>query len=175
MSLGERRDDLHVDLSDLWIVGVIVVILRMTVMLAATGMMLVTVTNVVLRYLFASPISGNDEIIQYLLAILIFAAFPIVTVNRRHFAVSLFAGRARGRALFYSHMLEFAVSLLGCAIMTWKLATEAQELFAEHMTTMVLGLPQGPLAVWMSALSGIAAMGLVMVLVRYIRSGGDRP
>ena len=170
----ERPDDLHVDLTDLRAVAIIVVILKATIVVSAAAIMVVTVCNVVLRYFFAAPISGIDEVVQYLLAILIFAAFPIVTVNRRHFAVSLFAGRVKGRALFFSHMLEFVVSLLGCAIMTWKLASQARELLAEGMTTMVLGLPEGPLALWMSCLSGIAFIGLVMVFARYVRAGRDR-
>src|SRR5487761_2582061 len=138
-------------------------ILHALVIAAASGIMVITVVNVVLRYAFYAPISGNDEIVQFLLAILIFAAFPLVTVNRRHFSVSIFSGRAHGVALFGSHLLELTVSLLGCAIMTYKLGSQARELIHDQMSTMVLGLPLGPLAAYMSFMSGLAFVGLVVV------------
>ncbi len=150
-----------------------VVVLARAVLLAGVvttmlGIMGVTVLNVVLRYFFLRPISGSDEIVQFLLALLIFSAFPLVTVERRHFSVSLLARSARGRRKYWSTALELGVSALGCGIVTLQLFQQGRMLASANMSTMVLALPLGPLSYAMSALSVLALVGIVALLIGHL-------
>lgn len=134
------------------------------------GIMGLTVVNVVMRFVFVSPISGSDELVQFMLAILIFSAFPLVTLERRHFSVSIVARNTHGAARFWSAALELVVSVVGCAIITVQLAREAAQLQSDRMTTMVLQLPLAPLNYAMSVLSGLALIGIAVLLVDHLRS-----
>ena len=146
-------------------------LLRACVAITMLGIMGVTVTNVIMRYVFVRPISGSDEIVQFLLALLIFSAFPLVTVERRHFSVSLLARGARGALKYWSQALELAVSTLGCAIVTVQLFNQGRLLASEQMSTMVLQLPLAPLNYAMSALSLLALVGILATLLAHLRGG----
>lgn len=136
------------------------------------GIMGVTVVNVFMRYVLVSPISGSDEIVQFLLATLIFSAFPLATLERRHFSVALVRG-AHGRLRFWSVALELLVSVAGCGIVTVQLLREAMQLRSEQMTTMVLELPLAPLNFAMSALAALALGGLIVLLIRHMLGRGN--
>ncbi len=148
-------------------------LLRAGVAACMLGIMGVTVVNVFMRYVFVRPISGSDEMVQYMLALLVFSAFPLVTVERRHFSVSVLARGAHGWLKFASVALELAVSALGCAIVTLQLYSQAVMLGSEQMTTMVLQLPLAPLNYAMSALSSLALIGILVLLAEHLL--GARP
>ena len=150
-------------------------LLQICVGLAMVGIMALTVVNVTMRYVFNAPISGSDEIVQVLLAILVFSAFPLATLGRRHFSVALLARGRAGKARFYSLALELLVSAGACGVMTvelWQLASRMQ---SEQMSTMVLQMPLAPLNYAMSALSAIAFVGLLGALIAHLRHPGKRP
>ena len=136
------------------------------------GIMGVTVVNVFMRYVLVSPLSGSDEIVQFLLAILVFSAFPLATLERRHFSVALIRG-LRGRWSFWSVTLELLVSVAGCAIVSVQLFREGLQLRSEQMATMVLELPLAPLNYAMSALAALALGGLIVLLIRHLLGRGS--
>ena len=146
-------------------------VLRAGVACSMLGIMGLTVVNVFMRYVFVRPISGSDEMVQFMLALLVFSAFPLVTVERRHFSVSVLARGARGWLKFAGVALELAVSALGCAIVTSQLYSQAAMLASEQMTTMVLQLPLAPLNYAMSALSSLALVGIVVLLAEHLLGG----
>ena len=147
-------------------------VLRAGVAVSMLGIMGLTVVNVFMRYVFVRPISGSDEMVQFMLALLVFSAFPLVTVERRHFSVSVLARGARGWLKFAGVALELALSALGCAIVTSQLYSQAAMLGSEQMTTMVLQLPLAPLNYAMSALSSLAFVGIVVLLLEHVLGAG---
>ncbi len=144
------------------------ILLRAGVATAMLGIMGLTVVNVVMRYAFARPISGSDEVVQFMLALLVFSAFPLVTVERRHFSVSVLARAARGSLKSGSVLLELAVSALGCAIVSLQLFEQARLMAREQMSTMVLQLPLAPLDFAMSALAALALAGILALLAEHV-------
>lgn len=145
--------------------------LRASVAATMLGIMGITVVNVLMRYVFVRPISGSDEVVQFLLALLIFSAFPLVTVERRHFSVSLLARSASGALKYWSQALELAVSTLGCGIVTVQLFEQGRLMASGQMTTMVLQLPLAPLDYAMSALSVLALVGIAAALLSHLWHG----
>lgn len=152
-------------------------LLRTGVVLSMLGILALTVANVFMRYVFVRPISGSDELVQFMLALLVFCAFPLVTVERRHFSVSVLARGAQGRLKFASVVLELTVSALGCAIISTQLYSQAAMLASEQMSTMVLQIPLAPLNYVMSGLSFLAFVGIVVLLGEHVlslRRGGGK-
>ena len=131
------------------------------------GIMGLTVVNVCMRYFFAHPISGSDEAVQFMLALLIFSAFPLVTVERRHFSVSVLARTARGSLKAWSVLLELAVSAVGCWVVSQELFQQARLMAVEQMSTMVLQLPLAPLDYALSALAALALVGILLLLLEH--------
>ena len=68
------------------------------------AMMLLTVTDVLLRYLFNRPILGSVEITEYLMAVTGFSGLAWCAANREHARVDLLVGRfsKRAQAIFDS-------------------------------------------------------------------------
>ncbi len=145
--------------------------LRASVAATMLGIMGITVVNVLMRYVFVRPISGSDELVQFLLALLIFSAFPLVTVERRHFSVSLLARSASGAWKYWSQALELGVSTLGCGIVTVQLFQQGRLMASEQMSTMVLQLPLAPLNYAISALSLLAFLGIAAALLSHLWHG----
>ena len=71
---------------------------------------LLTFADVFARYLFARPIRGSVEIIQYAMALVIFTALPLVTRHRGHVTVSLVDKLLSGRAAWVRQLVCDALS-----------------------------------------------------------------
>jgi hypothetical protein len=93
----------------------------------------------------------------------------MVTVERRHFSVSIVSKAARGRLGRISILLELLVSTAACGVMAVQLAREAAELTSSGMATMVLQLPLGAITYAMSAMAGIALVGMIVLLVEHVQ------
>ncbi len=80
-----------------------------------------TFFDVFARYVFSAPIKGSLEIIQYAMALSIFAALPLVTRHRGHVTVSLIDGLLGASAMLWKTRICDAISSLALALMSWRL------------------------------------------------------
>jgi TRAP-type transport system small permease protein len=137
--------------------------LELVAAVLVTGLVLVTCTDVIGRYLFNSPLSGAFEVTQVLLGALVFAALPLTTAAGGHVEVDLLVpllpdhvARALGRlggAVAGAVLLYFAFRLV--------ILTEDQ--FAAGTRTAGLGLPM-----WGLGVLGIASC-LVSAVIAVVR------
>jgi TRAP-type C4-dicarboxylate transport system permease small subunit len=153
-------------------VGLCVSVLR--TMCAATLLFIMglTFTDVFMRYWLSAPITGSSELVMFAMAILVFSAFPLVTLHEQHISVGILRGRFGGFAAWLQRTIILGVSLLACAAMSWQMLRDGHQLAADHQATMVLELPLGALSYFMGALSGVAALALAVLLVRHVRLVG---
>ena len=124
------------------------------VMLAA--IMMVTVVDVVGRYRFNSPLPGASEIIEILMALLIYIGLPVVSQRNAHISVDMFGSLLPKAA---APARAFIVRLLCAGIMgviAWRLWHYAGQLSRD--VTEYLKLPQAPLVYVLSVCAGIAAL-----------------
>ena len=128
-----------------------------------------TFADVFARYLFASPIRGSVEIIQFAMALVIFTALPLVTRKREHVTVSLVDGVLRGGAKRAQQVLVDAISVFALAVLTWRLWLQGGDDLAADTRTIVLGMPQAPLTYAMCAFAALATAYMLMLLARQIR------
>lgn len=110
-----------------------------SVFLAA--MMLITVADVFMRYVFSAPISGSAEITQILLTLTVFAGFILVSRDGSHVVVSIFEPFI-SRVSPKLYRLVYAVSnTVGTAFLLWVLIVSARDSFLFEDVTEGLEIP----------------------------------
>ncbi|MFN0163189.1 MAG: TRAP transporter small permease [Burkholderiales bacterium] len=135
-------------------------------------LVLITVVDVVGRYLFRAPIGGADELTVFCMAIGIFAVFPRLTWREEHVSVDLIdmVYPKRWVALRQILMSLFAAAFMG--VVTWRLWILATRLTGDGEVTMFLGLRKGPLAYFILVMCAAATLALLANVLRYARGRG---
>jgi TRAP-type transport system small permease protein len=122
------------------------------------AMMTITAVDVFGRYVLNSPVPGGFELVQYLMAVVIFASLPLTTAAERHLSVSLVGGRLRGRWRNIHRAIVLSVSFIALAVISWRMALQAETLVRSKQVSGYLQLPLGPIAWMMAALATLAAV-----------------
>ncbi|MEM0908528.1 MAG: TRAP transporter small permease [Pseudomonadota bacterium] len=129
------------------------------------AMTLLTVVDVVGRYVFNAPLPGAFEATEIMLALAIFAGLPIVTARRDHVRVGLVVDRLPAGAQkvvgAISDLLVAAL-LLGAAIL---LFDQGEGLARFGDTTVLLRIKLAPVAY---ALSLLCAVSALVAAVRFV-------
>jgi TRAP-type C4-dicarboxylate transport system permease small subunit len=122
------------------------------------AMMLLTVVDVVARYVFSRPLRGAFEITELMLLVLIFAGLPLVSFADEH-AVMDFIDRLLGPRS--QGWLERGVQLLNAAFMfllTWLMWRKADRIWAYRDATDVLRIVYGPFVYFMAVTLALAGV-----------------
>ena len=102
----------------------------------------VIVIDVLLRWLFNSPIFGMEDINQILLAAILASFFPALLIERQNITID-FLGRALGpRVSSWFDVFGHTITLLLFVIVAWQLAVYAIEVRTQ--TTLILRIPVSP-------------------------------
>lgn len=140
---------------------------KLTILLGAiclVAMTLITCAEVLMRYLFNSPIFGSAEMIRMLLGILVFSGMFAVTRDRGHVNVSLFEPllvkhfRRGYRSIFDVMTLVGTVGVFG--ILAWR----TWDLTHYPDTSVVLRLPMIWIIGAMTLLGGLAIIAAVAAM-----------
>lgn len=117
-----------------------------------------TFIEVFMRYLFARPIRGAEEIIQFAMATMIFAALPLITARRGHVTVSLIENAVSGGLKRAVDIIVDTCSLAAVSLIAWRLFVDAGGRVASSDATVVLNWPRAPLVYAMAVLATITAL-----------------
>ena len=132
--------------------------------------LLLTFADVLMRYLFAMPVRGSSEMIQFAMALTIFAALPVVTRQREHIVVGIISDLVRGRVRMVKLLFCDGLSLLALGLMTWRLGIQAFEYIESKSATIVLRLEMAPLAFVMCAFSLATCVVVALQMVQTLRT-----
>ncbi len=124
--------------------------------LVLAGIMMVSVVDVVGRYVLKQPLPGSSEITEVLMAILIYAGLPVVSERSAHITVDLFPIRSETT----ERIRHFAIGVLCASILaliSWRLWIYADQIRGTRDVTEYLKLPQAPFAYVLSAFAGLTA------------------
>lgn len=122
------------------------------------AMMLLTVVDVVARYVFNRPVRGAFEVTELLLLVLIFAGLPLVSLADEH-ALMDFVDRLLGPRAQLE--LERGVQLVCAAVMfllAWQVWLKADKIWAYRDATDVLRIVYGPFVYFMAVMIGLAGV-----------------
>jgi TRAP-type C4-dicarboxylate transport system permease small subunit len=130
--------------------------------LALGAMMLLTVADVLGRHALGRPVPGTVELVQYALAIVVFAGLPVVTRDGRHISLSLLEGRLGAPARRLQRLVLGLASAVILAAQGWIVFGTAQLMRAQGDVIGFLNLPVHPAAYLMSILSFVTAAALLL-------------
>ena len=129
-------------------------------------LMLLTCVDVIGRYFFNKPVTGGFEMTEMLLAALIFAGLPLVTLRGDHITVDLLDPLVSDRMFRAQHLAATAIGVVCTGYLAWRLGIRAAELASRGETTSELAFPIAWLASAMSVLMVLTAMALAIVMFR---------
>lgn len=128
---------------------------------------LVTVIDVVGRYLLSSPLPGGSEYTELLLMAIIFCGLPAVCLDDGHISVDLITSRLRGwwdAAQIVAARLFVAVVL---AVIAWQLWKHGTQLGSYNEVTVYLRAPMAPFSKAAAIIAGVCSfVTFVMAIMR---------
>jgi len=126
------------------------------------SIMILTVVEVIGRYLFNAPIFGRQDIAQILLALSIFLAFPVVTLRGEQIDVDLLDGLFSERAAIWRDRLIAVLVAVSLLTMGYWLFARAEKVMSRGITTELLFLPKFPLIYFIAIV--VTATGLLLAV-----------
>ena len=123
------------------------------------GVALLTTASILGRWLFATPIFGDVELVQTGCAMMIALALPYCQLKRAHIIVDFFTQGARPAVRGALDAFGSVALGLVCLVLAWRASVGVAEMREAGETTMVLGFP-----FWMTYLvmvPGLALSGVV--------------
>lgn len=125
------------------------------------GLMALTCVDVVGRYLFNSPLHGGTELTEIGLAVMIFAAMPVVTWRGGHIVVDLldrFLGGRIVKALSLFAALVMSTCLYFLAVRIFELGSRS---IRRGVVTEFLAMPTGYIVQYIAIMSWATAFGMI--------------
>jgi len=105
---------------------------------------LMTIADVLGRWLFASPIDGVTDASKLFVAIVVAAFFPGALAERHHISIQ-FLGNALGpRAKAWLNAFGSFVTMVFFAALAWEFVVYTEDLYESGETTWLLGWPVAP-------------------------------
>lgn len=137
------------------------------ILLAA--MMMVTVIDVVGRYILNVPFPGAFEITQMLMAAIVFAGLPHVSKRENHITIDLLDPVTPKAVVPLRNLVVNLLCAVCFALFSWRLFGLAQEALEFGDVTQYLGFPRAPIIFFGSTLCAITAiihLGLAFNVLR---------
>jgi TRAP-type C4-dicarboxylate transport system permease small subunit len=128
------------------------------------GLMMLTVVNILGRWLFNTPVPGTVELTEIGMVGIVFMGLAYAQVREDHIKVDLLYEQlgARGRRVL--GLFAALVSFATVAVLTWRLWAYASRLQASGRTTSALQIPLSWVA-WAAVIGGaIYAVGVLVTV-----------
>ena len=133
-------------------------------------MMMLTTVDVVMRYVFNSPIGASFEVTELSLGILIFAALPLVTLKDEHVGIDLIDLVLPPVVIL---LLRRAVNLVMAVclfVLAWRLWLAGERFLSYGDITATAEIPIYPFYYIMAVLTGFSAL-IILVKVVWLDAG----
>lgn len=121
-------------------------------------MMVLTFTDVIGRYFLNNPVTGSYELTEVLLALMVFSALPLATLENEHITVSLFEGYFKGALKKLKDLVTGIIMTGVLGVITWRLSIQAQDLMSYGDASMYLRIPYAWLAYFMTTMAAISTL-----------------
>lgn len=151
--------------------NVILVICRYAAFIAAVClfvMMILTVSDVVGRYFFLSPIEGTFELVGILLVIAGSLGMGYTQINNQNIRITVIADRFKPKVQTILFILAYFIAIASCFMITWRGWIRGWEYIFRDLgsTTVTLGLPFWPFMLMLSIGFGWVCLIFVADLVK---------
>lgn len=126
-------------------------------------MMVITIADVVGRYLFNSPILGVYELTEFLILILVFSFIGYTQAEKSHVSVDFLVNRLPRGPRLVIELLNHTACLGLMGLIAWMGFEKALELKAVGETSLNLAIPDYPFVFFL-------ALGCVVTCLEYVRN-----
>jgi TRAP-type transport system small permease protein len=155
----------HLQRAQLWVAASALVIL-----------MMVTVADVCLRYLFNSPIRGSYDMVDTMLLIFVFNGMAAAFFGRRNIVIDLLDSAVGARLTAVLIRIADVLSVLCLGLLMWAMLLPAVQAYHYGDVKMELRLPIYVLwVVALASLAGTLLCALVVLLARPATADAGRP
>ena len=169
MSVFDGLDEDEQSKPQPWYVKVLTMSTALFMFLVAVVMF----ADVVGRYVFNTSIEGGFEIIGFLLGILLFSAYPLITRDEEHITVGLLDNFFHGWAKKIRDVGVLIGSIAVIGFMTFRLWSEAEVLRVDGEIGEYLDIEVWPFSYIIAGLSLVAALVLIRPLINTWRRPVD--
>lgn len=119
------------------------------------AMMFLTVTDVLLRYVFNRPITGSYELTEFMMAILVTFGIAYCGAKKGHVTVDVVVSRFPQRIQAIIDSITCLLGLFLFFLITWQCAVFVKDKLETGLTSGILYIPVFPFA-------GVVALGSAM-------------
>ena len=149
---------------------------RLRILIAVIGaiclmaMMLLTVADVLGRYIMTAPVPGSTEMTELLLAAVVFLGLPAASIDNDHIAVDVLTSRLEGMR---ARLMEVGISIVSAsvlAVVAWRIWIVGDQIAGYSGTTPTLKLPLAPVAYGSAILCVVAAIVALALAVDHWRN-----
>jgi C4-dicarboxylate transporter, DctQ subunit len=133
------------------------------------GMLILVCLNVILRYVFGQPLYWGDEIMIYLMILMVFLGFGYMLIENRHVRMTAIMERLSERT---QNIMWVIISLLGIGYFSFLLLAGLYitiDAFQIGFISTITGWPIGPWQVVVCLGLGILLMASVWFAVNRVR------
>jgi TRAP-type C4-dicarboxylate transport system permease small subunit len=143
--------------------------------LALASMMLITVADVSLRYLFNNPVRGSYDLVEVMLALFVFHGMASAFLTRANIVIDALDGIMGPRITAMLIRLSDALTIATLLIIGWSMSRTALQAYEYGDRKIELQLPLYVL--WIAALAGLAGTLLAAIgaLLRPALPSHERP
>lgn len=134
-------------------------------------MMLLTVSDVLLRYLFNSPILGTLELTEYMMVPVVFLGLAWCAVRRENIKVDILVSRLKTRPRAILDSLTCFLSLVVMVFITWQNFLETGNIWDSYRVSDILHVPAYPFFVVLTLGCFLLCIVLLINLVENIVQG----
>jgi len=138
-------------------------------------LMIVTVADVFLRYVFNKPIRGSYDIVECMLLIFVFHGMAAAFFGRRNIAIDILDSFVAARAVAFLIRLADVLSVLVLVLIFWAMINPAIQIYQYGDVKLDSRIPI--YWMWIAALIGLTGTilaALVVLLARPARSEAGR-
>jgi TRAP-type transport system small permease protein len=122
------------------------------------AMMLLTVVDVVGRYVFNRPLRGAFELTELMLLVLIFAGLPLVSYADEHVTMDFIDRLLSPRGLLVLRRATQAISAALMFLLAWLVWFKADRIWGYRDATDVLRIVYGPFVYFMAVMIALAGL-----------------
>lgn len=131
-------------------------------------MMLMVVTDVIMRFAFNKPILGSVEVASYMLSIIAFTAIPFVESEEGHIVIPIVFDRFPKKIKVIINTFSGIVGVAILVAIAWASFLLATEYIGRGRTTQVLNIPIYPFVYVAAVCMSLYVIILIVNTIKYI-------
>ncbi|MBR9829014.1 MAG: TRAP transporter small permease [Oceanospirillales bacterium] len=124
-------------------------------------LMALTCVDVLGRYLFNSPLHGGTELTEIGLAVMVFAAMPVITWRGGHIVVDLLDRFLGSKIVKVLSLLAALVMSSSLYFLAWRIFELGERSIRRGVVTEFLGMPSGYVVQYIAIMSWATALGMI--------------